>query len=424
MKNTFKVLFYLKKRALKPNEDAATLQFPIMGRITVNSQSVGISTNLHLHPSLWDVASNRAKGRSDEAKEVNRVLNSVHAKITQTYHDLNASGQAVTAKKVKAIYEGFSNDYPTLLVAYQNYIDKVVAMVAAKKRRDKTLENIKYAFSLLKKYMQDKLEIDDIDFLALTREFMTGFISWLEQLNYSTSVQYLAVRKCRKIVHEAKNKGAIAIDPFKCIYIKRVHKERVPLEESEIQKLINVKLDNKRSKAARDMFLFMIFTGLAFCDMKKMRYDKLLTLDNGDMWIIDERKKNDARFRVKLLPQAIELVERYRNYPDKKDEQLVFPAGSHSAMYQSIRHTGIRAGISKPLSLHVARHTFATTITLEQNVPLETVQKMLGHFNIETTQIYAKVLKNKINHDIDSITESVQKKYGFPELNHPVSKTA
>lgn len=417
MKSTFSVIFYLKKRRLKADENAETVEFPIMGRITVNGKQTSITCKLSLNPSMWEVKSNRAKGKSEEAKNINSVLNDIRTKITNVYRELCVQEKIVTVAKVRARYEGINLEHKPLIASYQEYLDNFAKRVG-KDRKPQTLSNIKKYFQILKNYLRDKLEIDEITFQELTPEFMDGFISYMrDDKHYSSAYMADAVRKCRRMVHEAKDKGIIQEDPFRGYWIDHKHKDRVPLEDTEIQKLMRVELRNYRARAVRDMYLFMIFTGLAYCDLEKLEYDNLKTLANGDMWIIDNRQKNDAAFKVKLVPQAKELVERYRNFPGKKNENRVFPVKGYDGMYGTMRRIAKRAGIGSVCSLHVGRHTFATTITLEQGVPLETVSKMLGHSKITTTQIYSKVLKNKINKDMDAITDNLQSKYQLPEPN-------
>lgn len=417
MKNTFRVIFYLKKRSLQNDETAATIRFPIMGRITIKGMQSVISCKLSINPSMWDVKTNRAKGRSEESKEINHVLNLINAKITQIYQELFAVEKFVTAQKVKTVFEGFGKDQKTLIESYESYMEDFAKRIG-KDRKPKTLSNIKNYFSVLRSYMCDKMGIEDITFQELTPEFMKGFIAYMRyDKKYSSAYMADAVRKCRRIVHMAVKAGIIHKDPFRGYWIDHEHRDRVPLEECDIQKLIEVELRNYRARACRDIYLFMIFTGLSFCDVQKLEYDRLRTLKNGDMWIIDNRLKNDAAFKVKLIPMAKDLVERYRDFPGKTDENKVLPVKTYDAMYQTLRRIAFKAKIKARVTPHIGRHTFATTVTLEQGVPLETVSKMLGHRKITTTQIYAKVLKNKIDKDMDAITGKLDALYRLPEDN-------
>jgi len=159
----------------------------------------------------------------------------------------------------------------------------------------------------------------------------------------------------------------------------------------------------------RDIFVFCCFTGLCYADVKKLSREDIHTDERGDMWIIDQRTKTGTQFRVKLLPVAKQLVEQYSRLqlPDDK----VFPVKDDNSMNMSLRHVARHAGLSFNPTTHTGRHTFATTVTLTQGVPLETVSKMLGHKHITTTQIYAKITNDKIGRDMDVLTDKIRNKF-------------
>ena len=170
-----------------------------------------------------------------------------------------------------------------------------------------------------------------------------------------------------------------------------------------------MQVPNYKTAIVRDIFVFCCFTGLAYADVQKLSHDDIHTDERGDMWIIDNRAKTGTQFRVKLLPVAKSLVEKYNRLrlPDNK----VFPVKDGNSMNMSLRHVARHAGLSFNPTMHQARHTFATTVTLSQGVPLETVSKMLGHKHITTTQIYAKITNDKIGRDMDMLTEKIADKF-------------
>ena len=142
--------------------------------------------------------------------------------------------------------------------------------------------------------------------------------------------------------------------------------------------------------------MFCCFTGLAYADVKKLTHDDIHTDEQGDLWIVDHRQKTGTQFRVKLLPVA---------------KRLVFPVKDRDSMNMSLRHVARHAGLSFNPTMHEARHTFSTTVTLSQGVPLETVSKMLGHKHITTTQIYAKITNDKIGRDMDALSQKIAEKF-------------
>ena len=191
------------------------------------------------------------------------------------------------------------------------------------------------------------------------------------------------------------------------------YRDRRFLSESELQAVMNVRLPNYKTAIVRDIFVFCCFTGLCYADVKKLSREDIHTDERGDMWIIDRRTKTGTQFRVKLLPVAKQLVEQYSRLqlPDDK----VFPVKDDNSMNMSLRHVARHAGLSFNPTTHTGRHTFATTVTLTQGVPLETVSKMLGHKHITTTQIYAKITNDKIRRDMDALTDKIAGKFNMAQ---------
>ena len=200
------------------------------------------------------------------------------------------------------------------------------------------------------------------------------------------------------------------MDHYRPVFrISVTYRDRRFLSESELQAVMNVRLPNYKTAIVRDIFVFCCFTGLCYADVKKLSREDIHTDERGDMWIIDQRTKTGTQFRVKLLPVAKQLVEQYSRLqlPDDK----VFPVKDDNSMNMSLRHVARHAGLSFNPTTHTGRHTFATTVTLTQGVPLETVSKMLGHKHITTTQIYAKITNDKIGRDMDVLTDKIRNKF-------------
>lgn len=208
------------------------------------------------------------------------------------------------------------------------------------------------------------------------------------------------------IAHES---GWIAVDPFAGFKVIPHYRDRHYLSEKELQAVIDTHLPNCKTRIVRDIFVFCAFTGTSYADVKKLTTADIYTDDKGDGWIIDHRAKTGTRFRVKLLPIAKRLIDLYSrlNLPGS----AIFPVKGRKSFNMSLRHVARHAGLSFNPTIHEARHTFATTVTLSQGVPLETVSKMLGHKHITTTQIYAKITNDKIGRDIDALTEKLDGKF-------------
>lgn len=221
------------------------------------------------------------------------------------------------------------------------------------------------------------------------------------------STAFERVNTLKWLMYLAMDEGWIRKHPFKKFECRPEYKKRPFLSEEDIQRVIHVKLAQKRQQAIRDIFVFMCFSGLAYADLKELTYKNVHTDPDGGTWLIGNRVKTKAAYVVRLLPIAVELIERYKGVNEGKDSpDKVFPVKSLSSMEGSLKYIGKKAECSVRLSPHTARHTFAT-LALTQGMPLETLQKVLGHKTIISTQVYAELVNPKIKEDTDKISEKI-----------------
>ena len=403
-RSTFKVLFYLKRQA-EQNGKA-----PIMGRITINGTISQFSCKLSISPKLWDTKANKATGKSVVAQHINEKLENIKTNIGKQYQRICDRDSYVTAEKVKNAWLGFGDGYQLLLQTFDEYLNDFEKNRVGKDRKASTLENYRKQYRRLAAFLQYEYKLEDIPFKELKREFIEKYVIYLSTVRgMLPGTLPNAIKKLKLMSYTAFKNGWITSDPFAGFRVAAKYRDRRFLSESELQAVMDVQVPNYKTAIVRDIFVFCCFTGLAYADVQKLSYDDIHTDERGDMWIIDNRAKTGTQFRVKLLPVAKELVERYRRLklPDNK----VFPVKDCDSMNMSLRHVTRHAGLSFNPTMHVGRHTFATTVTLSQGVPLETVSKMLGHKHITTTQIYAKITNDKIGRDIDMLTEKIADKF-------------
>ena len=403
-RSTFKVLFYLKRQA-EQNGKA-----PIMGRITINGTISQFSCKLSISPKLWDTKANKASGKSVVAQRINEKLENIKTNIGKQYQRICDRDSYVTAEKVKNAWLGFGDGYQLLLQTFDEYLNDFEKNRVGKDRKASTLENYRKQYRRLAAFLQYEYKVEDIPFKELKREFIEKYVVYLSTVRgMLPGTLPNAIKKLKLMTYTAFKNGWIASDPFAGFRVAAKYRDRRFLSESELQAVMDVQVPNYKTAIVRDIFVFCCFTGLAYVDVQKLSHDDIHTDDRGDMWIIDNRAKTGTQFRVKLLPVAKELVERYRRLklPDNK----VFPVKDCDSMDMSLRHVARHAGLSFNPTMHVARHTFATTVTLSQGVPLETVSKMLGHKHITTTQIYAKITNDKIGRDMDALSEKIADKF-------------
>jgi len=218
-------------------------------------------------------------------------------------------------------------------------------------------------------------------------------------------MKYLA--NFRKIVKKCLQIGWLARDPFMGFSMAKKEVERHALSMEELLSIGNKNLEVERISQVRDIFLFSCYTGLAYADVKKLKRSEITSGIDGGKWIFSRRQKTNTLYRIPLLPKAQELLGRYTNHPQCLLSDRVLPVLSNQKMNAYLKEIADLCGIQKRLTFHIARHTFATTITLSNGVPIETVSNMLGHKNIRTTQHYAKIVDNKISTDMKRLMEKL-----------------
>ena len=399
-RSTFKVLFYVNRQSEKHGH------VPVMGRITINGTMSQFSSKLSVRSSLWDAKANKASGRSLEAQRLNEKLENIKTNIGKQYQCLCDRDSYVTAEKVRNAFLGMGDDCRLLLQTFDEYLADFRKRVG-KDRAYSSYEDYCKRRRRLASFLEYEYRVKDIAFKELKRDFIEKFVVYLSSVQGMRSgTIHSTLKKLKLMTYTAYKNGWIPTDPFAGFYVRPEYSERRYLSASELQAVMDVRLPNYRTGINRDAFVFCAFTGLSHADVVKLTHADIYTDDNGDRWIIDRRQKTGTQFRVKLLPVAAMLYDRYKDMHLSGDR--VFPLkGTYNTLNMSLRHVARHAGLSFNPTIHLARHTFATTVTLTQGVPLETVSKMLGHKQITTTQIYAKITNDKIGQDMAALSEKL-----------------
>ena len=396
-RSTFKVLFYVKRQSEKSG------QVPVMGRITINGTMSQFSCKLSVRSSLWDAKANKAAGRSLESQRINEKLENIKTNIGKQYQRLCDRDSYVTAEKVRNAFLGMGDDCRLLLQTFDEYLAGFLERVG-KDRAYSSYEDYCKRRRRLASFLEYEYRVKDIAFKELKRDFIEKFVVYLSSVQGMRSgTIHSTLKKLKLMTYTAYKNGWIPADPFAGFYVRPEYSERRYLSASELQAVMDVRLPNYRTGINRDAFVFCAFTGLSHADVVKLTHADIYTDDNGDRWIIDRRQKTGTQFRVKLLPVAEMLYERYKDMHLSGDRLK----GTYNTLNMSLRHVARHAGLSFNPTIHLARHTFATTVTLTQGVPLETVSKMLGHKRITTTQIYAKITNDKIGQDMAALSEKL-----------------
>lgn len=405
MRSTFKVLFYLKRDNQKKLKVV-----PVMGRITVNGTISQFSAKISVPVDLWDVTSNRIRGKSVEADRINRHLDNIRGQLNKHYQAISDRESYVTAEKVKNSYLGFDQKYQTLLEAFRKFTQDYKQRVGVD-RNYETWKRYCKCIEHLQSFMEKEYRVHDMMLVELEQSFIEKFHAYLSMdrgMSPNGLDNYLDCLKY--VIKVAFNNGWMPRNPFALYRFTPPNIDRGYLTEEEIRRLQTTPLRHKCQDRTRDMFLFSCFTGICHADMRSLEWKQFTQDERGDWWVSGNRLKTGTKYVVKLLPVPLAILNKYRGMagPEK-----VFVMSDVTVMDRSLRYISAACGIDKHITFHLARHTFATTISLMNGVPLETVSKMLGHKHITTTQIYAKITQPMINQAITALEEKLGDKYAL-----------
>lgn len=403
-RSTFSISFWIS--TARRNDGTAK----IYARITVDSQRVNMSLKYTIPIEIWDRKGSRVLGRTKEAQEINTYLMEVETELFQCYRELRSRTSHITPQMVKAHYFGEDINEFTLknLFEYHNTHNAHSLCKA-------TLSHYKTCQKYLLKYIQKQYKCDDYRLSQLNHQFIVGFETYLRKLypinhhsNLSNNSAMKHIQRLRKMIRMAVDNEWIDRDPFQKFKIRMERKEREFLSLNELQKIQTYHTVIERLRIVKDLFVFSCYTGIAYSDIMNLNEDNLVLGIDGKHWISTKRQKTKNSFKLPLMGPALSIIKRYQYHPKRQPEKL-FPKISNQKLNSYLKEIADACDITKNITFHVARHTFATTITLSNGVPIETVSKILGHTKLTTTQIYARVLDKKISEDmsgLESILES------------------
>lgn len=395
-RTTFCLLFYIRRTKLNRNGEA-----PIMMRITVNGVRVDASVKKTILPEFWSAAKGKALEKKREYKELNLYLDSIRLRIMKIQRELEIEEVSVSANSVLARFQG--KDAPvqrTLFEVFREHNDKCIQL-SGTDMAPATVQRYETSLKHTRDFVWETYHKKDVLLDEVSRQFIEDYEFWLKtekKCCHNTATKYL--KNFKKIIRIALAKGWMKNDPFLEIRFSLDKVEPDFLEDSEIQKLISKEIDIPRLSQVRDIFVFCCFTGLAYVDVANLTQENIRKSFDGKLWIITKRQKTNTDVNVPLLDIPKMILKKYKG---KLPNGKVLPVISNQKLNAYLKEIADVCGIKKNLTFHLARHTFATTTTLAKGVPIETVSKMLGHTNIETTQIYARITNNKIGNDMQGL---------------------
>lgn len=398
---TFTILFWLFKAKMR-NEKA-----PIYCRITVNGKRSQFSLKRSVNPEKWNSSSGTLKGNSEETRILNSYLNKVRNELHKHFNLLEAKDEFISADTIKNSYLGINEEERSLIDTFEYHNKQMKDLIGIDVVKA-TYTKFETVLKKLKLYLKKHHKRSDLNLKELDHKFIVDFEYFLkvdQNIGHNTTMKY--IRNLKKVMNMAVANDWIAKNPFTRFVCsnKKVHREI--LSEGELQLLSDKEFSINRLEEVRDIFLFCCYTGYAFVDVEKLTPDNLIRNINGELWIYTNRQKTGTASNVPLLEQALQIVQKYKEHPYCESKGRLLPVKSNQKMNAYLKEIADVCGIKKKLTMHIARHTFATTVTLSNGVPIETVSKLLGHTKLATTQIYAKVMEHKVSADMSSLNEKL-----------------
>ncbi|UOY05786.1 site-specific integrase [Muricauda sp. SCSIO 64092] len=391
--HTFSVLFWLKLANKKDNKA------PLYARITVNGRRAEISLKRKVTVSDWDTSKSRIKGFGIKAKQVNNYLDGVCSRLFDCYQKLKDGNKLISPQLIKAHFLGNGENRYTIsdIIEYHKKHMKDTLRWGTQKNYFTTH---KYIFLFLKQ----KHRTTDIFLSELNYKFIIDFERFLRhQKDMGNNTVMKHIERLRKLINLAHKMEWLDKDPFIKFKAKYIRKERAYLTSGELQTIEQKQFTIERLQLIKDLFVFSCYTGLSYGDVMNLTKDSICIGIDGKQWISSYRQKTSIPVRIPLLPKALDIINSYKDHPSSINKETLFPTISNQKLNSYLKEIADVCHINKNLTFHIARHTFATTVTLSNGVPIETVSKLLGHSKITTTQIYAKVIERKVSEDMQRL---------------------
>jgi len=396
MKRNFSLIFFLKQV-----RNTLDVEQSIYLRITISKKRVETATGKTCLEAEWQ--NGQLKGSSRKAKILNAYLHQLELEVHDAQRRLLTLGKEINAQSLMDEYLGKSEKTRKLKEVFEQH-NKEMEMLVGAEFSKMTLLRYQTALRHVSQFMREKYKVSDIDIKRIDHKFLTDYDFFLRSVRKcanNSAVKY--IKNLKKIIKICLANGWIIKDPFANFKATVKEIDRVCLTDSEVNRLEQTDFANERLQRVKDIFLFSCYTGLAYIDIYQLKSSEVIIGKNDEYWIVSNRQKTGTPTRIPLLPKALNLLKKYENHPLCYRSEKLFPVSSNQKMNAYLKEIADLCGINTILTYHLARHTFATTITLMNDVPIETVSKMLGHKNIKTTQHYAKIMDKKVDHDMANL---------------------
>ena len=404
MKNKIISHFYIKKARINSNGYA-----PIYLRITINGQRSEIATGIKALPETWDKASEKIIGRSEKVRSLNSQLANLLIKVERAFLILDDNNEKMTVRMLIHQIKGSEEKQQGIIEVFNKVLIRMEELIGIDYSKN-TIKAYKSARNSVQGFVRVKMRCEDMGVMHIDKSFAQEYLNYLKitkGLKHNSAVKIL--KTLAAVMNYSTENGIIIKNPMEDFHCSFKENDRGYLTSEEVDKIYTKKFEISRLGKVRDVYIFQIYTGLAYIDLFNLTTDSLETEADGSIWISTKRQKSSSTSIIPLLPRAREIIEKYKEDYMCQLKGKILPVYSNQKMNSYLKEIADLCGIKKRMTTHLARHTFATTITLTNGVPIETVSKMLGHTNLKTTQIYAKIVKDKIAKDMKHLMNNDEK---------------
>jgi len=373
---------------------------PIYLRVTIDGKRFEVATHQHTDPAEWSPTAGKVSGSSATAMRTNMALDEMKRKVYEYKDRIQKEHREFSVHTLREKWFGQDRNTRTLLEVVRLSILDLEKLVAKGVYKKSTLTKYKTTEKHLNDFFKWRDTGTDILLVDLRLPFAGQFVYYLQSekgMNINSSGKM--IKNLKKIVRDCVDKDWLDADPFYRYKVKHIDPKVPHLTAEELHRLEIKEINIPRLATVRDIFLFSCYTGFAYVDVVNLTLNDLKIGIDGRQWLIKNRQKTDVSERVPLLPPAAAIIEKYKGYCLRSSDKKLLPIPSNQKVNAYLKELGDICEITKKITFHIARHTFATTVTLEKGVPIDSVSKMLGHRSIKTTQIYAQVTDKKISDD-------------------------
>ena len=377
-------------------------------RITIDGERSETSIKRSIEPNRWHMSKGSARALSKFEKDLNQYLKHISHQVYLKQQELEEKNKIVSARTLMNLYLNKGDDKKTILKVYEEHNNKLKLLIG-KGVAFNTYKRHKTSKRHLEKFLKEKYKMRDYYLTDIDPEFVEKYETYFRidrGCNNNTTVKY--VRNFAKIIRIAQNKEWISSNPLRNLQLKIEEVDKPFLNDVELNAVVNKKMQIERIAQVRDVFVFCCYTGLAFVDVLSLTLNDIDSTNDGTLWIRKRRNKTKQWAHIPILPIAKRILDKYKSHPVCLDKGVLLPVLSNQKMNAYLKEVADLCGITKNLTTHCARHTFATTVTLANNISMESVSKMLGHSSLNITKRYARIIDKTIAGEMEQLAKKLE----------------